>query len=114
MRAAIYILALWCVSAALAHAWSDPILVTPDTAVSQRSRAVFDGQGFMHVFFANKRYQTVPSISHYDVFHCKLTQNGVRLTEDLRLDSTSTDLASQPSPVFGSDGKLHVLWDDFS
>ena len=112
MRATIYILALWCVSAALAHAWSDPILATTDTATSLQSRVVFDGEGYLHLFFANKRYQTVPYWPHYDLFHCKMTQNGVRLGEDTRIDTTNSDMAPWASPVFGADGKLHVCWDE--
>jgi hypothetical protein len=113
MRATICVLILWCVAAGLAYGWSDPILVTPDTATSLQSRVVFDNEGYLHVFFANRRYQTAPYWPHYDLFHCKMTQNGVRLGEDTRIDTTCSLDCPYPSPIFGSDGKLHVAWNEF-
>jgi hypothetical protein len=105
----LIIIACLCL-AGTAHARSDPILITPDSAFSLYSRVVFDNDGNLHFFFSNNRNETFPP-DHYDVFHCKVAQDGSRLTDDLQLDSTDSH-AGSPDPLLGSDGKLHVVWDD--
>ena len=109
------LIAAFCVCAlptTAVHAWSDPILVTPDTTTGRNSRVVFDSDGNMHFFFISNRYQ-VGMPARFDVFHCKYSRNGERMTEDLRLDTTSSNYWTYPSPVFGNDGKLHVAWGDY-
>ncbi len=95
-----------------AHAWSDPILVTPDSASSRHSRVVFDNENNMHFFFTSDRYMEIPYITQWDIFHCKLTARGERLTEDVRLDTTQSHYYVYPSALLGSDNKLHVAWAD--
>jgi len=94
-----------------AHAWSDPILVTPDSASSKHSRVVFDIEGNLHFFFINSRYHGTPA-DWFDVFHCKLDCYGRRLTEDVRLDTTQSYSWVYPAPIMGGDEKLHVIWSD--
>ncbi len=94
-----------------AHAWSDPILVTPDSASSKNSRVVFDNTGSLHFFFINTRNHIFPP-EGWDVFHCKFSPRGERLTEDIRLDTTTSYSYCCPSPAYGADRKLHVVWSD--
>jgi hypothetical protein len=104
-------LACCCYPIQYAHAWSDPILVTPDSAHSTHSRVVIDPEGNLHFFFANNRLGQGPTNEHWEVFHCKLSRNGERLTEDLQL-SNSTSEEPFPSPLLGRDNKIHVIWED--
>ena len=92
----------------LAHAWSDPILVTPDSMWNRHSRVVFDNEDNIHFFFTSNRYH----VDWYDVFHCKFSRSGVRLTEDVRLDTSDSYWEVYPSPLLGSDNKLHIVWAD--
>lgn len=103
----------FCVSlVGTACAWCPPILVTPDSACSRHSRCTFDADGNLHFFFANNRYQETGAIEQYDIFHCRYRIDGTRLTEDVRLDTTQSFFWVYPSPIYGSDDKLHVAWAD--
>jgi hypothetical protein len=107
MKYVIILIAIPC----LALAWSDPIMVTPDSSSNRKPRVVFDQEGNTHFFFISNRGYYIP-YGLSDVYYCKFSRNGVKMTEDVRLDTTNSLDDTSPSPVYGSDGKLHVVWDE--